>query len=121
GAVPGAASPELRATMPGAVVALGAADGDRVEAGRPIVTVEAMKMEHAVLAPHPGVVRLEVAVGDQVRQGQVVARIELEPSDPAEQPGTHAADAAIAADPPTTAAGDPGATTASAPHEGAPA
>lgn len=74
----GAASPELRATMPGAVVALGAADGDRVDTGQPVVTVEAMKMEHAVLAPHAGVVRLEVAVGDQVRQGQVVARIEPE-------------------------------------------
>ncbi len=72
------ASPELRATMPGAVVALGAADGARVEAGQPVVTVEAMKMEHAVLAPHAGVLRLEVAVGDQVRQGQVVARIEPE-------------------------------------------
>lgn len=107
GIATGAASPELRATMPGAVVALGAADGDRVEAGRSIVTVEAMKMEHVVLAPHSGVLRLDVAVGAQVRQGQVLARIEPEP--------------AIADDPPTTAAGDPGATTASAPHEGAPA
>ncbi len=78
GAPAGAASPELRATMPGAVVALGAVDGERVESGQPVVTVEAMKMEHAVLAPHSGVVRLEVAVGDQVRQGQVVARIEPE-------------------------------------------
>jgi len=93
--------------MPGAVVALGAADGDRVEAGRSIVTVEAMKMEHAVLAPHSGVLRLDVAVGAQVRQGQVLARIEPE--------------AAIDAAPITTAAGDPGATAASAPHEGAPA
>lgn len=107
GIATGATSPELRATMPGAVVALGAADGDRVEAGRSIVTVEAMKMEHAVLAPHSGVLRLDVAVGAQVRQGQVLARIEPE--------------AAIDAAPTTTAAGDPGATTASAPHEGAPA
>ncbi len=92
----GAASPEVRAAMPGAVVALGAATGDRVDAGQPLVTIEAMKMEHAMPAPVAGVVTIAIAIGEQVRQGQIVARIEIE-SDPAAHPA------------------------ASAPHEGAPA
>ena len=34
-----------------------------------------MKMEHPVLAPHDGTVHLLVAVGDQVRRDQPVARV----------------------------------------------
>ena len=33
-------------------------------------------MEHAVLAPHDGIARIEVAVGDQVRRDQTIARID---------------------------------------------
>ena len=40
-----------------------------------VVTVEAMKMEHALTAPVDGVVELLVAVGDQVKVGQLLARI----------------------------------------------
>ena len=40
-----------------------------------MVTVEAMKMEHALTAPVDGVVELLVAVGDQVKVGQPLARI----------------------------------------------
>ncbi|HEV7741493.1 MAG TPA: biotin carboxylase N-terminal domain-containing protein [Pseudolysinimonas sp.] len=72
----GPVSPELRTLMPGTVVAVPVADGDRVEAGDTIVTVEAMKMEHALTAPVAGVVRVDVAVGDLVRRDQVVAHIE---------------------------------------------
>ncbi len=67
--------PELRAPMPGAVVALHHADGDYVSTGDRLVTIEAMKMEHPVVAPHDGIVRLDVAVGDQVRRDQVIARV----------------------------------------------
>ncbi len=70
-----ASDPELRAPMPGAVVAVHAADGATVSAGERIVTIEAMKMEHPVTAPHDGVVRLDVAVGDQVRRDQVLAHV----------------------------------------------
>lgn len=66
---------ELTSPMPGAVVALGVADGDRVEAGTVVVTVEAMKMEHALTAPVAGVVELIVSAGEQVKVGQVLARI----------------------------------------------
>ncbi len=66
---------ELISPMPGSVVAVGVDDGQRVEAGTVVVTVEAMKMEHALTAPVDGVVELLVAVGDQVKVGQPLARI----------------------------------------------
>ncbi|MEO8094385.1 MAG: biotin/lipoyl-containing protein, partial [Pseudolysinimonas sp.] len=71
----GPVSPELRTLMPGTVVAVSAADGEHVEAGDTIVTVEAMKMEHALTAPVAGIVRIDVAVGDLVKRDQVVAVI----------------------------------------------
>ena len=70
-----AAHPELRAPMPGAVVAVHVADGARVRAGERIVTIEAMKMEHPVIAPHDGLATIGVAIGDQVRRDQILARV----------------------------------------------
>ena len=66
---------ELVSPMPGAVVAVGIEEGADVAAGTVVVTVEAMKMEHALTAPVDGVVELLVAVGDQVKVGQPLARI----------------------------------------------
>ncbi|WES65538.1 biotin carboxylase N-terminal domain-containing protein [Microbacter sp. GSS18] len=80
-----AADPELRAPMPGAVVAVHASTGARVAAGDRIATIEAMKMEHPVVAPHAGTVTVEVAVGDQVRRDQVVARVVVD-EQPADAP-----------------------------------
>jgi biotin carboxyl carrier protein len=63
--------------MPGQVRALGAAVGDLVEADAPVITLEAMKMEHAVGAGVGGrLAELRVEVGDQVQRGQVLAIIE---------------------------------------------
>ena len=62
---------------PGKVVAVHVAAGDRVSAGQRLVTIEAMKMEHAVTAPSDGtVVDLRVAVGDTVSEGERLVRIE---------------------------------------------
>jgi acetyl-CoA/propionyl-CoA carboxylase, biotin carboxylase, biotin carboxyl carrier protein len=66
---------ELTSPMPGSVVAVGVEDGQSVAAGTVVVTVEAMKMEHALSAPVDGAVELLVAVGDQVKVGQPLARI----------------------------------------------
>ena len=66
---------ELTSPMPGSVVAVGVQDGQSVQAGAVVVTVEAMKMEHALAAPVDGVVELLVAPGDQVKVGQPLARI----------------------------------------------
>jgi len=79
---PGAAAhPELLAPMPGAVVAVHVSDGARVQAGDRIVTIEAMKMEHPVIAPHDGIASIAVAMGDQVRRDQFLARVTVPPSD----------------------------------------
>ncbi|ORB29705.1 acetyl-CoA carboxylase biotin carboxylase subunit [Mycolicibacterium parafortuitum] len=66
---------ELTSPMPGAVVAVGVEDGATVAAGTVVVTVEAMKMEHALSAPVDGVVELLVDAGEQVKVGQVLARV----------------------------------------------
>ncbi|ULE31829.1 acetyl-CoA carboxylase biotin carboxylase subunit [Mycobacterium sp. IDR2000157661] len=66
---------ELTSPMPGSVVAVGVGDGDTVTAGTVVITIEAMKMEHALTAPVDGVVELLVAVADQVKVGQPVARV----------------------------------------------
>ncbi len=66
---------ELTSPMPGAVVAVGVEDGATVTAGTVVVTVEAMKMEHALSTPVDGVVELLVGAGEQVKVGQVLARI----------------------------------------------
>jgi geranyl-CoA carboxylase alpha subunit len=66
----------LRASMNGRVIALLAAEGDTVAAGQPLVTLEAMKMEHVHCAPRAGrVAALHVAVGAQVAARHVVAEI----------------------------------------------
>ncbi len=67
----------LLAPMPGAVIRLGAALGDTVTAGQPLVWLEAMKMEHTIVAPGDGVVaELTVTVGQQVEMGAVLARVQ---------------------------------------------
>jgi acetyl-CoA/propionyl-CoA carboxylase biotin carboxyl carrier protein len=75
GRAPGAVDPELVAPLPGTVVAVHIADGDVVEAGARLVTIEAMKMEHTVTAPHAGTVRLRTAAGAQVARDAVVATV----------------------------------------------
>jgi biotin carboxyl carrier protein len=62
--------------MPGKVVALAVAVGDKVTKGQPLLTLEAMKMEHALAAPFDGEVEaLSVAVGDQVTEGAALVRL----------------------------------------------
>jgi acetyl-CoA/propionyl-CoA carboxylase biotin carboxyl carrier protein len=54
---------------------VGIGDGATAEAGAVVVVVEAMKMEHSLRSPVDGVVELLVAVGEQVKVGQPLARI----------------------------------------------
>jgi propionyl-CoA carboxylase alpha chain len=64
----------LFAPMPGTVVRIEVAVGDLVQAGTPLLAIEAMKMEHPVRAPIAGVVaELPVEVGAQVDSGSVLA------------------------------------------------
>ena len=72
-----ASSGGLEAPMPGKVIAVGVAVGDRVAKGDEVLVVEAMKMENAVRAPRDGIVTvLRVKVGDTVAPGMVLAEID---------------------------------------------
>jgi propionyl-CoA carboxylase alpha chain len=72
----------LVAPMPGNVIRLGAAVGDTVTTGQPLIWLEAMKMEHTLTAPADGVLaELNVDTGQQVEVGAVLARVEA-PHDP---------------------------------------
>ena len=67
----------LRAPMQGTIVAIKAAEGDVVQAGQEVLVLEAMKMQHAVVAPFPGIVRLvTVSVGDTVFEDHPLVFIE---------------------------------------------
>ncbi|OBJ01437.1 acetyl/propionyl-CoA carboxylase subuit alpha [Mycobacterium sp. 1482292.6] len=72
----------LVAPMPGSVIRLGAAIGDTVTAGQPLIWLEAMKMEHTIAAPVDGVLaELNVKTGQQVEVGAVLARVEAPQSE----------------------------------------
>jgi acetyl-CoA/propionyl-CoA carboxylase, biotin carboxylase, biotin carboxyl carrier protein len=68
---------EIVAPMPGAIIAVHRRSGETVGAGDPLVTLEAMKMEHVVAAPVGGVVGdLDARIGQQVTRGQRLAIVE---------------------------------------------
>ncbi|MGJ4927392.1 acetyl/propionyl/methylcrotonyl-CoA carboxylase subunit alpha [Bradyrhizobium sp. HKCCYLS2038] len=67
---------KVRAALNGRVVAVLVKPGDRVALGQPVVTLEAMKMEHVHTAGLAGIVSaIDVAEGDQVTTGRIVAEI----------------------------------------------
>lgn len=67
---------KVRAAMNGRVVAVLVKPGDRVTAGQPVMTLEAMKMEHVHKAGIDGVVAaIDVAEGEQVTTGKIVVEI----------------------------------------------
>ena len=66
----------LQATMPGKVLDVLVEEGQAVEAGAPLVLLEAMKMELRITAPSAGVVQsVYVSAGDVVDQGQALVEI----------------------------------------------
>lgn len=69
----------VRAPMPGKVVELPVAVGDRVEAGDPVAVVEAMKLRSSLPATATGTVTaVSCELGEQVTAGQVLVEIEEE-------------------------------------------
>jgi acetyl/propionyl-CoA carboxylase alpha subunit len=68
---------EVRATLPGLVVAVAVQEGDEVAQGATLLTVEAMKMQNEVRSPRAGrVAALEVVAGQAVAAGAPLLRIE---------------------------------------------
>ena len=62
--------------VPGTVTHVAVAVGDAVEAGQPLVVLEAMKMEHTIRADDDGIVtELHVSVGQSVDAHTVVATV----------------------------------------------
>ena len=80
----GQARPEVRSPMPGTVVAVHVASGDLIVAGQRILTVEAMKMEHHLVAETDGLLTVGVRLGDLVRLDQIVATVAAPPPPAAE-------------------------------------
>jgi acetyl/propionyl-CoA carboxylase alpha subunit len=66
----------VRTPMPGRIVRVAVAQGDRVDAGAALVVLEAMKMEHTLSTPVMGTVaHVAVREGDQVIEGLIAVRI----------------------------------------------
>ncbi|WP_245644605.1 ATP-binding protein [Nocardioides jensenii] len=67
----------LLAPMPGSVISVSAAVGDEVTEGQTILVMEAMKMQHTVVAPYAGTItELAVRAGQQVASADVLAVVE---------------------------------------------
>ncbi|NML92404.1 acetyl/propionyl/methylcrotonyl-CoA carboxylase subunit alpha [Novosphingobium olei] len=67
----------IRAPMPGRVISVDVADGERVTKGQKLLVLEAMKMEHALTAPFDGTVTgLTVEAGAQVQVEALLAQVE---------------------------------------------
>lgn len=67
---------EMRAPMPGRIVAVAAAAGTEVKRGDPVIIIEAMKMQNAIVAPSAGTIQIvHVKPGDAVEAGQLLATI----------------------------------------------
>jgi geranyl-CoA carboxylase alpha subunit len=73
---------KVRAAMTGRVVAVLVKKGDRVAAGQPVMTLEAMKMEHVHVAGIAGTVSaIDAGEGEQVTTGKIVVEIEADARD----------------------------------------
>jgi acetyl-CoA carboxylase carboxyltransferase component len=70
--------PELRAPFSGTVVSVPNAPEETVHAGTAVVILEAMKMEHEIVAEQDGIVEsVAVAVGETVTEGQLLVTLTL--------------------------------------------
>jgi 3-methylcrotonyl-CoA carboxylase alpha subunit len=69
----------LTAPMPGSVIEVLVKEGEAVEQGRALMIIEAMKMEHTIVAPTAGrIARVRFAPGEQVKEGDQLIAFEVE-------------------------------------------
>jgi biotin carboxyl carrier protein len=72
----GAHDNEVRADMPGTVVAVHCAEGDAVTSGQKLLTIESMKLQISMVAPRDGTVaKLPVAANTTFERGAVLAAL----------------------------------------------
>ena len=72
-------SSEIKAPMPGSVIKTFFGEQDKVSKGDTILILEAMKMEHQILAPRNGTIsRLHARTGDQVSNNQTLVSFDDE-------------------------------------------
>lgn len=70
---------ELRAPMPGAVIEVHVASGDRVRAGDPLVTIESMKLQTVLGSPRDGIIaEVAIATGEIFGKDQPLVRLQEE-------------------------------------------
>ena len=76
GAAGGAGGSDIVAAMPGLIVEILAAPGDAVDAGQPIIVMEAMKMMHGLTARGPAVIAgIDCRIGEAVEMGRTLVRM----------------------------------------------
>jgi acetyl/propionyl-CoA carboxylase alpha subunit len=74
---PGTVSGTVVAPMPGTVIKVNVHEGSTVQAGAPLVVLEAMKMETPLLAPYDATVKaVHVEEGDRVASGAVLVELD---------------------------------------------
>ncbi len=67
----------LNAPMNGSIVRVLVSVGEQVEAGTPLIVLEAMKMEHSIRAPHAGIIgAVHCQEGELVTEGSVLAEMQ---------------------------------------------
>ncbi len=66
---------DITSPMPGSVIAVHVAAGATVTKGDALVVVEAMKMEHTLIAPMDGTVEVLVRVGQQVKVDELLVTV----------------------------------------------
>lgn len=75
----GAGGDDIKAPLPGKLVALAARPGQSVKKGEALATLEAMKMEHALKSPRDGVIaQVAVEVGALLKEGQILIVLEAQ-------------------------------------------
>jgi 3-methylcrotonyl-CoA carboxylase alpha subunit len=79
----GLAAPEVTAPMPGKILKVLVAEGDRVEHGQALAVLEAMKMETTLYAESAAIVKkISVAEGEMVDHGAVIITFNPAAEDP---------------------------------------
>jgi 3-methylcrotonyl-CoA carboxylase alpha subunit len=81
----------LNAPMPGRIISVIANRGESVDAGAPLLILEAMKMEHTIRAPHNGIVEeILFKTGDFVSEGEELVKMNFKNTSPLEGGSSYA-------------------------------